>query len=134
MKLAARLCVFCIAAAALPLAGCSTGLSEAKVQAMIDKAIERRMGRQGEQASAPAEVEESASGFTPETPGPAFASERNEAVDNQLNNADMAFRKGWEDNGCFAVGYAISAGARSSITEDQSRQLSSYAARCKLRY
>jgi hypothetical protein len=61
----------------------------------------------------------------------------NVSVNNDLNNADVAFRgnfDGSEQSGCGWVQSAIATATREAVSEDQSRQLRSYASRCRLRY
>jgi hypothetical protein len=61
----------------------------------------------------------------------------NASVNNDLNNADVSFRgnyDGSEQSGCGWVQSAIATATREPISEDQSRQLKSYASRCRLRY
>lgn len=71
-------------------------------------------------------------------PTPAVTAGTNRKVDEALNDADLAFNKGWTDNGCGWVQNAISAdlndfgGVPSS--KEQREQLRQYAQRCNLRY
>jgi len=94
---------------------------------MIDKSIAKQLAQQGQAEPAPEPAVEPS--FEP--PGP--RAEQNADVDRDLNYADTAFREGSEEGGCGWAANAISS-ASSGVSEDQSRQLKSYAQRCSLRY
>jgi hypothetical protein len=94
---------------------------------MIDKSIAEQLAKEGQAQLRPAAAP--APNFEPPEP----QSEHSADVDNNLNQADMAFQNKWEDTGCQFVANAITSASR-GISEDQSRQLQAYAQRCGLRY
>lgn len=115
-----------IAAGLTLLTGCSPGLSEIQVQAMIDKSISKHLAKQGQAEPQPA----AAPSFEPPEP----RSEHSAQVDSDLNDADLAFRDRNESLGCNWVSNAITKAGNESVSEDQARQLKAYAQRCGLRY